>query len=132
MERLKWPYALLLSTYCMGLFALSHQSKLPIPTEGLFSLPGIDKVAHAILYAGLAMCFSLGLQRSNTMVRPWVQCFVPIIFAILYGLSDEIHQIFVPKRSFDLWDLCADGVGASVAQWIWCKGMRERNHNEIP
>lgn len=132
MERLKWPYALLLCTYCTGLFVLSHQSKLPIPTTGLFSLPGIDKVAHAILYAGLAMCFSLGLQRSNEVVRPWVQCFIPLIFAILYGLSDEIHQLFVPKRSFDWWDLCADGVGASVAQWIGYKGMWKRTPIEMP
>ncbi|MBU4129066.1 VanZ family protein, partial [bacterium] len=30
---------------------------------------------------------------------------------ILYALSDEIHQFFVPGREFDLWDLVADSLG---------------------
>ncbi len=87
------------------------------------AVPGVDKVAHAILYGGLTLCFSWGLKRSNTDVRYWVQCFVPVIFAMLYGLSDEIHQLFVPKRNFDWWDWCADIVGAILAQVILCKGI---------
>ena len=35
----------------------------------------------------------------------------PLIIAVLYGLSDETHQIFVPGRYFDLADLLADACG---------------------
>ncbi len=130
-ETLKWPYTLLLTLYCVGIFILSHHSSPPIPKTTLFAFTGADKIAHAILYAGLAGCLSIGLRRSNDHVRPWVQCFIPIIFAILYGLSDEIHQLFIPKREFDWWDICADGLGASAAQlflyqWIW-KPIRVEN-----
>ena len=120
METLKRPYTIFLCLYCIALFFLSHQSDPPIPKSALFSLPGIDKIAHVILYAGLAACLSIGLRNSNLTVRPWVQCFIPLIFAILYGLSDEVHQLFVPRRSFDWWDLCANAVGASIAQWVLC------------
>jgi VanZ family protein len=32
--------------------------------------------------------------------------------AILYGLSDEWHQSFVPGRTPDVWDLVVDAIGA--------------------
>ena len=120
-ETIRWPYRLLILAYCLGLFILSHQSSSPITTPKLLSIPGLDKIVHAILYAGLAGCCSIGLRRSNTEVRTWVQCFIPVLFAMLYGLSDEIHQLFVPKRMFDWWDWCADCVGAIAAQVFLCK-----------
>ncbi len=40
---------------------------------------------------------------------------MPVIFAIAYGVSDEVHQWFVPRRSFDPWDLVADAAGAVLA-----------------
>lgn len=37
------------------------------------------------------------------------------IIVSLYGLSDEIHQAFVPNRSCDALDLMADMAGALTA-----------------
>ncbi|HSH41142.1 MAG TPA: VanZ family protein, partial [Arenicellales bacterium] len=34
--------------------------------------------------------------------------------AVLYGISDEWHQSFVPGREPDVLDVLADGVGAAV------------------
>ncbi|MBP8105542.1 MAG: VanZ family protein, partial [Nitrospira sp.] len=36
-----------------------------------------------------------------------------------YGLSDEIHQLFVPLRQGDPLDLVADSVGAALGAWTW-------------
>ena len=41
-----------------------------------------------------------------------------VIFATLYGASDEIHQIFVPARSADIFDFLADFIGASAAGFL--------------
>ena len=38
----------------------------------------------------------------------------PIAFAAIYGVTDEIHQAFVPTRSADPWDLLADAAGATM------------------
>lgn len=42
-----------------------------------------------------------------------------VSFTMLYALSDEIHQIFVPGRAFQLADLGLDLVGALAGLWIY-------------
>jgi len=83
-------------------------------------LPFSDKIGHALLYAGLAAVVSLGIRRSGRNPRRAVQVLVPIVFATFYGLTDEIHQLFVENRTFDLLDVAADAVGAAVAQAYLC------------
>lgn len=38
----------------------------------------------------------------------------------LYGISDEIHQLFVPHREFSVRDIVADFAGAVLAVGIFC------------
>ncbi|MFZ1841932.1 MAG: VanZ family protein [Nitrospira sp.] len=44
---------------------------------------------------------------------------VAVAGCALYGLSDEIHQLFVPLRQGDPLDLVADSVGAALGAWTW-------------
>jgi len=37
-----------------------------------------------------------------------------LLSAAFYGMTDEIHQYFVPGRSADPWDWLADTVGANA------------------
>jgi len=37
-----------------------------------------------------------------------------VVFSVLYGVSDEIHQIYVPGRTPDSLDVVADAVGAAL------------------
>jgi VanZ family protein len=103
--------------YCALIFALSSISSVP-------ALPGhmSDKTAHALLYSGLGFLVARALSGGSG--RP-VNASVPVIvlaFSALYGLSDEFHQLFVPRRSFDLRDLAADVAGGGIglaAWWLW-------------
>lgn len=104
-------YGILAFLYCAGLFVLSSDSSPPQPS--LF--PGQDKIAHAVLYAGLAAVVGAGLRKADAMPKLFQSVF-PIVFAGIYGLSDETHQLFVPNRSFDLLDLAADIIGAAIFQ----------------
>ena len=38
--------------------------------------------------------------------------FLPLVLAIGYGLFDEIHQSFVPTRTFQVVDLVLNSAGA--------------------
>ena len=116
-------YLMLTAVYCVGLFWLSSQ---PPPEHGRLPFPGADKVVHGILYAGLTAIVSQGLRRSATPRGPRVQFFGPVLFALAYGISDEIHQVFVPGRSPDVADVVADTGGAIAVQlvlcgWLWRK-----------
>lgn len=37
-----------------------------------------------------------------------------VLIAFLFGISDEVHQYFVPNRSADVMDVVADVVGATL------------------
>ncbi len=105
--------------YCAFIWFLSSQSDaggLELP----FTFDGIDKVGHMILYGGLAAVVSFGIRRSDRTATPWVQCFVPVLFATLYGVTDEIHQLFVPMRHFDIVDIMADLAGSAAVQCGLC------------
>jgi len=85
-------------------------SSFPPPMElPLFSFA--DKLAHLLEYGVLASLIYFALKKSQATVHP---IFIPFLIAFLYGVSDEIHQYFVPGRDADLFDAVANGVGAFV------------------
>ncbi|MGV8147186.1 MAG: VanZ family protein [Alkaliphilus sp.] len=46
-----------------------------------------------------------------------------LLVCVLYAISDETHQIFVPGRSAQVSDILIDSVGAAVGILIYL-GMR--------
>jgi len=99
---------------------MSSQSQVDDAAPNWLAFSGADKVAHMILYGGLTFVVSWSIRRSNESPRPWVQWGIPVIFAVFYGVTDEIHQYYVPNRAMDAWDLLADGVGGILVQSVWC------------
>ncbi len=119
-------FALLTALYCAFLFRLSA---VPNPPPAIMIFPGQDKLMHAALYAVLAVLVWAGLRRSKRAYRPCVLFWVPVLFAAFYGVSDEVHQRFVPGRSFDVLDMLANGVGAFAMQALilWFR-RRSQSH----
>ena len=99
------------------IFVLSSISELP-PAPG-----GVDdSVAHALEYGVLAALLLRGLVGARWRgVRVWV-AWSAVLLATLYGVTDEVHQRFVPGRLAEVTDLVADAFGATVAAgliWAW-------------
>ncbi|RKY37816.1 MAG: VanZ family protein, partial [Candidatus Omnitrophota bacterium] len=46
------------------------------------------------------------------------------IFSILYAISDEIHQTFIPGRNASVKDVVADCVGILIGLYIVKKWQR--------
>jgi VanZ family protein len=99
---------LLLVGLCMLIF---WQSSSPVPSQTP-SLPGLDKLVHAGVYGLLAFLAARAFATLPGLDTPRTLAWAAAIFAILYGLSDEVHQAFVPERTADFWDLVADAFGA--------------------
>jgi len=77
----------------------------------------VRESAHSFLFFILAM-FVVNLLRL-LRVFGWKAFFITIIFCAVYSLSDEIHQLFVPGRAFQLIDLTLDFIGAVLGLVIF-------------
>lgn len=92
----------------------SSPPRLPAPVP--------DVVAHALAYAvlGAAMLRAVaGADWSRITVGGVLLAFV---LTVSYGVTDEVHQSFVPGRTPELRDLAADALGAAAgaaAGWAW-------------
>ncbi|PIR20575.1 MAG: teicoplanin resistance protein VanZ [Deltaproteobacteria bacterium CG11_big_fil_rev_8_21_14_0_20_47_16] len=100
--------------YAAGIFYLSSGPSPDIPPP----FPNFDKVVHVTLYTGFsffvarAVCFQ---WKEISRMTLWLT----IAISSLYGLSDEIHQFFVPTRSCDVLDWCADVVGSVLGVFVF-------------
>ena len=103
--------------YAGLIFYLSSQ---PHPEEklGTFIKLFSDKVLHGVEYAVFAaLCYRAIQGGGPASWRPYA---IPsaILLASLYGVSDEIHQAFVPFRDSSVYDWVADTVGAVLGAMI--------------
>ena len=91
------------------IFILSSRSTL-VEFESGTSEKLFNKSAHVIVYALLAWLWwrALTAQRQIT----WPILFTTLTLTILYGISDEYHQSFVPGRHSQLSDVLFDASGA--------------------
>ena len=65
----------------------------------------VRDLAHFIEYLILGiLCSTLCEQKKDFW---WV-----VIFCIIYAISDEVHQMFVPGRAFQLLDIMIDSLGS--------------------
>ncbi len=108
----------------MGLiFFLSHQ---PGDSLELIDIPNIDKLLHCLVYGGLASAALLAVSPEIRRHKSWTVAGAVVLFCLLYGISDEFHQSFIPGRFASKWDLLADTVGGILAVITWFKYIEPR------
>jgi len=114
----KWfwiRYWLPVFLYCGIIIYLSSQS---YPSRHLPSfLFGLsDKLVHGIEYGILGI---LLFRAFRQMTQPIGSIGLAVICAVGFGITDEIHQWFVPHRHADIWDVLADTLGATIFVFGW-------------
>lgn len=76
------------------------------------NIPGdFGSVAHFVEYAILATLLFYALAASKTPELAWA---LAIALASTYGITDELHQLFVPLRVADPADWLVDTIGAAT------------------
>jgi VanZ family protein len=112
-------YWIPVALYAGVIFYLSSQ---PHPDEYLpsFLLTDVsDKVLHAVEYAVLGgLCYRAFRWSVNGQMESHALLFA-IAMASLYGMTDEVHQSFVPFRESSWLDWLADTAGATVGALSW-------------
>lgn len=71
-----------------------------------------DKVAHFIEYYVLAGALVPAVRASWRSQGSMIAVAAAVLAATLFGVTDELHQLFVPGRDASAYDLLADAVGA--------------------
>jgi len=111
--------------YMAAIFYVSSLHQAPLP-------PGVgDKPAHATAYLGLAFVIARALAGGLPPRLTWRQALTGFAIAVVYGASDEFHQLFVAGRDADVLDLRADAIGAAIAMVVcWAWGIISPAHHE--
>jgi len=94
--------------YCLLIF---NQSSNPVPS-GIPSVPHIDKLLHAVGYAVLGILFFRAFRKSLETLDVHTIILLSVLSSTLYGLSDELHQYYIPYRTADINDFLADMIGS--------------------
>lgn len=92
------------------IYMLSDRSRIP-------TAPGLSThvtaiAGHLVAYGILGFLLAAALQESGAGPRRAAR--LALVLAVLYGISDEWHQSFVPGRDPSLGDLLTDAIGAAL------------------
>ena len=99
-----------------GIFVVSSMSSPPMSSN----IPDVG--AHAVVYAVLGASFVFGFTGARWRRVTFKTVALATVCALVYGISDEFHQSFVPGRTAEFRDLIADFCGAAVgtgATLVW-------------
>jgi VanZ family protein len=84
-----------------------------------------DKVAHFFEFGLLGILLFCSLKRSFAHLPATVLILLATALTGMYGLSDEIHQLYVPTREFSGYDIIADVSGGFACTLCWYLFLRK-------
>ncbi len=117
-------YVLPLLAYCLLIYyfsSLSGSHNLDMALS--------DKALHVIVYSGLGFLFARSINlRKNKSDNLGSFILLSTLFCGFYGVSDEVHQLFVEGRSFEPGDMIADTAGGALGATIFFL-MRDLVHS---
>lgn len=128
-DNMKWILRLpnmLPTVTCVIVILYLTLAQKPLPDNDLGEIPGLDKLVHAIMFGGLALCIIVDTWRRRALNKhdfatlPSKKLLVwSAIIASLFGAAIEITQQAMGNgRSADIFDLIADIAGACIAALI--------------
>ena|ERR1041385_3159415 len=88
----------------------------------------VRKAGHLTEYAILATLAARAFRNSSHQFirRHWFK--LSFLLAVIYALTDEFHQSFVPSRTASLYDSIIDSAGALIAlSVIWLFHRRRQD-----
>ena len=104
---------------------------LPIPEAEMHALHGsVRKYAHFLVYLVLGLLVARALAKSRQLNR--LTLLSALLVCVLYAVSDEVHQLYVPGRSGQVSDVLLDSAGSAVgiAFFFWYDRHRKNRKNK--
>lgn len=125
----KYVSHILLVVWCGVIFYLSHQestvsgnNSLDVLRYLLFwvdsaSLVSLNGIFREFMHFGMFCILGILCYNSFRFNFKYI-ILASLVFCGLYALSDEIHQLFINGRAFEIVDLVLDFVGSLVGIFI--------------
>lgn len=115
-NKISWTITLI------GAIAIFYVSSLTFET--ISYKPSIISILYHIL---AFFCFAFFLLISLVKGKEKYLIFsLAILISIIYGISDEIHQFFVPGRACTIFDVGLDSIGILFASMIYLISIKFR------
>lgn len=106
----RWGPAILVMTIIFGFSSIPSKE---MPSFGILDYI-VKKGGHAFGYGLLALSYLHGLiGKSESVVKRWY--WTAWVLAVLFSVTDEFHQSFVPGRYPAVTDVMIDAFGAALA-----------------
>jgi VanZ family protein len=120
MNTLRLWIPMILSGSVIGL--VSQYGSVPTIPPGPAGLVQLEILGHLGLYFILGLCVArylfagMGIGAIATIV-------LTAAVSVAFGVSDEVHQMYVPGRSADFGDLLPDLVGGMMGALVYLSGV---------
>lgn len=82
--------------------------------------------SHFIEFGILAFFLARALLKPEGITQKRI--FFAFFFTLFYAFTDEVHQLFVPGRAFEVVDLLLDSFGAILGLGIYTLLLRRQKH----
>ncbi len=99
------------------IFLLSNRQRIVV-SEEYWTNFFIFKTLHVIEYAILATLNTVAIATNAKNISLRKAVLYGAFFALLYAISDEIHQTFIPTRSGQARDVLIDSIGIFSVYWL--------------
>ena len=120
-------YWLPLFIYCLLIYIQSSYPSFEHTSQVLF----LDKFLHLTAYAVLGALFFRAYQTLPIGSRHKILILISILSSSIYGLSDELHQYFVPYRQADGLDALANMIGSIIGVLLYQFLFRNHTMDEL-
>jgi len=108
-NKISWIITLLIAGIIFYMSSIIFAPGIP----GGFPWKSVAYHFYAFLFLSAFLLISLTKGKNKKLI------FLSIILAIIYAVSDEIHQLFVPNRAFAILDILTDSAGILFAVLIY-------------
>jgi len=105
-NKLSWTITIIIAVMIFYISSIEFESGVPGGGINIYAI-----LYHIIAFFFLALFLSISMVKGKSTGL----FFLVIILTITYGISDELHQFFVPGRNTSVSDVLLDSVGIVFA-----------------
>ena len=91
---------------------LSHVPQDDLPSNSMLEFNNIDYFFHLIEHSVLGFLLYRSFNEDESFsISPIIGS---ITIGVIFAITDELHQVFVPGRNMSFADLCFDFIGVNI------------------